>query len=38
MVTEVLYDEVRRINDRVMSLVIIFEEVLRVVCAYAPQS
>ena len=30
--------EVRRVNDRVMSLAIVFEEVLRVVWAYAPQS
>ena len=31
--------EVRRVNDRMMSLAIVFEEeVLRVVCAYAPQS
>ena len=29
---------VRRINDRVMSLAIIFEEIMRVVCAYVPQS
>ena len=27
--------EVKRTNDRVMSLAIVFEEVLRVVCAYA---
>ena len=40
-VREELYDKVveaRRVNDRVMSLAIVFEEVLRVVCAYAPQS
>ena len=30
--------EVRRVNDRVTPLAIVFEEVLRVVCAYAPQS
>ena len=30
--------EVRRVNDRVMSLAIVLEEVMRVVCAYAPQS
>ena len=30
--------EVRRVNDRVMIRAIIFEEVMRVVCAYAPQS
>ena len=42
LVKEELYDkvvEVRRVNDRVMSLVIVLElKVLRVVCAYAPQS
>ena len=35
LVKEELYDkdiEVRRLNDRVISLVIVFEEVLRVVC------
>ena len=30
--------EVRRENDRVMSLAIIFEEVLIIVCSCAPQS
>ena len=42
LVKEELYDkfiEDRRVNDRVISLVIVFEEeVLRVVCAYAPPS
>ena len=41
MVKGALYDkvvEVRRVNDRVMSLVIVLEEVIRVVCAYAAQS
>ena len=41
LVKEELYgivNEVRRVNDRVISLVIVFEEVLRVVCTYAPQS
>ena len=41
LVKEVLYDkfvEVRRANDRVMSLAIVFNEVVRVVWAYAPQS
>ena len=28
--------EVRRVNDGVMSLAIVFEEVVRVVCACAP--
>ena len=35
-----LYDkvvEVSRVNDRVMSLAMVFEEVLRVICAYDPQ-
>ena len=31
-------DDVRRINDRVMSLAMVFEEVVRVVCTYVPQS
>ena len=38
---EELYDKVveaRRVNDRVMSLAIVFEEVVRVVCSYATQS
>ena len=30
--------EARRVNNRVMSLAIVVEEVLRVACAYAPQS
>ena len=42
VVKEEMHDEdieVRRVNDRVMSLVIVFVEgVLRVVCAYAPHS
>ena len=42
LVNEELYVdviEVRRVSDRVMSLVVVFvEEGLRVVCAYAPQS
>ena len=42
LVKEELYDkviEVRRVNDRVMSLAIVLEgEVVRVLCAYAPQS
>ena len=41
MVKEELYDkvvEVRRVNDRVMSLAIVLVEVVRVVWAYAPQS
>ena len=40
LVKEELYDKVvvvRRVNDRVMSLAIVFEEVVRVVCKYAPQ-
>ena len=40
LVKEELYDkgvEVKRINDRVMSLAIVFVEVVRVVCTYAPQ-
>ena len=41
LVREEQYDEVvevRRVNDRVMSLVIVFEEeVVRVVCACTPQ-
>ena len=39
LIIEDLYDkvvEIIRINDRVMSLAIVFEEVLRVICAYAP--
>ena len=39
---EELYDkvvEVRRVNDRVMSLAIVLEgEVVRVECSYTPQS
>ena len=38
---EELYDkvvEIRAVSDRVMSLAIVLEEVVRVVCAYAPQS
>ena len=41
LVKEELYkkvNEVRRVDDRVMSLAIFFEEVLRVVCAHASQS
>ena len=30
--------EVRRKSDRVMALVLAFEEVTRVICAYAPQA
>ena len=31
--------EVRRLTDRVMTLVVVFEEdVLRLICGYAPQS
>ena len=31
--------EVRRVSDRVMTLVVVFEEdVLRLICGYAPQS
>ena len=31
--------EVRRVNDRVMTLVVAFEvDVLRLICGYAPQS
>ena len=31
--------EVRTVNDRVMSVVVVFEEdVLRLICGYAPQS
>ena len=42
LVNEELYNkviEVRRVHDRVMSLAIVLEgDVVRVVCAYAPQS
>ena len=41
LVKEELYDtvvEVRRVNDRVVSLGIVFEEVVRVEWACAPQS
>ena len=42
LVKEELYDKVieaRRVDDKVMSLAIVLEEeVVRVVCAYAPQS
>ena len=41
LVKEELYDkvvEVRRVNDRVMSPAIVFEEMLRVACTYVPQS
>ena len=41
LVKEELHDkvvEVRRVNDRVMSLAMVFIEVVRVVCPYAPQS
>ena len=30
--------EVRRINDRVMAVVVFEEDVLRFICGYAPQS
>ena len=30
--------EIRRVNDRVMSLAIVLEEVVRVICAYAAHS
>ena len=31
--------EVRRVSDRVMTVVVVFEEdVLRLICGYAPQS
>ena len=41
LIIEELYDKVvvaRRVNDREVSLAIVFEEIFRVVCAYAPQS
>ena len=41
LIKEELYkkvNEVRRVNDKVMSLAIVFDEVLRVVCAHASQS
>ena len=41
LIKEELYDndiEVRRVSIRVMSVVIVFEEVVRVVCTCAPQS
>ena len=41
LVKEDLYDnviDITRENDRVISLAIVFEEVLRVSCTYAPQS
>ena len=41
LVKEELYDkgvEVKRVNDRVMSLAIVFVEVMRVVWACVPQS
>ena len=41
LVTEELYDkvvDVRRVIDRVMSLAIVFVEVVRVVCSYVPPS
>ena len=30
--------EVRRVSDRVMSVVVFEEDVLRLICGYAPQS
>ena len=42
MVKEVLCEnvvEVRRVSDRVMTIVIVFyEDLLRLICGYAPQS
>ena len=41
LVKEELYDkvfEVRRVNGRVMSLAIVFEDMVRVVFTYAPQN
>ena len=41
LVKEGLYDKVdkvRRVNDRVISLAIVFEEVVRIICACASQS
>ena len=41
VVKQEMYDEVtevRRVNDRATSIDIVFDEVLRVVCAYAPRS
>ena len=41
MVKEVLCDklvEVRRVSDTVMTVVIFEEDVLRLICGYAPQS
>ena len=30
--------EVRRVSDRMMAVVMVFEDVLRLICGYAPQS
>ena len=30
--------EVGKVSDRVMTLVVVFEDVLRLICGYAPQS
>ena len=30
--------EVRKVNDRVMTLVVFEEDLLRLICGYAPQS
>ena len=41
VVREELYEkvvEVRRVSDRVMTVVVFEEDVLRFVCGYAPQS